>query len=92
MSIDKKLREARFFLDRMIEQEAKAFGDKEPFDYYLSAFLSACRTVDYRLRHQQSATYPSWRKKWDNALTPNGSGVIKFMIDDRNPSWFMCHL
>jgi hypothetical protein len=37
-------------------------GDKEPFDYYLSAFLNAARTVDYRLRDQQGATYVSWRK------------------------------
>jgi hypothetical protein len=41
MHVDKKLREARFFLDQMREQERRAFGDKEPFDFYLSAFLNA---------------------------------------------------
>jgi hypothetical protein len=36
----------------MREQEERFVGDKEPFDYYLSAFLSAGRSVDYRLRHE----------------------------------------
>src|SRR5665213_4094620 len=38
-----------FFLNRMVEQERKAIGDKGPFDFCLSAFLSACHTVDYRV-------------------------------------------
>jgi hypothetical protein len=83
-NVEKKLREARFFLNKMIEQEKLAFGDKEPFDFYLSAFLSAARTVDYRLRHEQETTYPAWRKAWDASLGSAGQGLIKFMIDDRN--------
>jgi hypothetical protein len=68
-SVEKKLREAKFFLDKMIEHEQMAFKDKEPFEFYLSAFLSAGRTVDYRLRHEQKAIYPSWRIRWDATLT-----------------------
>jgi hypothetical protein len=45
--VHKKLAEAAFFLGKMIEEERRPFGDREPFDYYLSAFLSAGRTVDY---------------------------------------------
>jgi hypothetical protein len=47
--IERKIREARFFFDKMIVQEPKAFGNKEPFDFYLSAFLNATRdyfTID----------------------------------------------
>ena len=43
--IEKKLREADFFLNKMREQERSAFGDREPFDFYLSAFLSAGMTI-----------------------------------------------
>jgi hypothetical protein len=43
--IDKKIAEAQFFLDKMIEEEPRIIGDKEPFDYYLSAFLNAARIV-----------------------------------------------
>src|SRR6201987_4938645 len=68
--IEKKLREARFFFGKMINQESRAFGDKEPFDFYLSAFLSAGRTVDYRLRHDQATTYPDceWSASSDQKI------------------------
>ena len=81
-SIEKKLREAQFFLQRMTEQEQRAFGDREPFDFFLSAFLSAVRTVDCRLRHEHGSTYPGWRDAW-NAGHASDDGVIKFMNDDR---------
>jgi hypothetical protein len=82
--IEKKLREAEFFLNKMRRHERMAFNDKEPFDFYLSAFLSAARTVDYRLRHEQAAVYPTWRTTWDATLTQAQHSLIKFMVDDRN--------
>jgi hypothetical protein len=81
--VEKKLREARFFLDKMIDRESTAFGDKEQFDFNLSAFLNAARTVDYRLRHEHKATYEPWREKWDANLTTQDAVLIKFMVDDR---------
>jgi hypothetical protein len=82
--VEKKAREARFFLTKMSEQERLAFGDKEPFDFFLSAFLSATRTIDNRLRHEQCEKYLDWRKVWDEKLTRPEKSIIKFMIDDRN--------
>ncbi len=83
--IHKKIREAGFFLDKMIEEERRVGGDsREPFDFYLSAFLNAGRTVDYRLRHEQPTIYPAWRTAWDARLTAAEKGLIKFMVDDRN--------
>src|SRR5712671_6534625 len=46
--VRKKLEEAGFFLGKMSEQEQRLTGHRVPFDYYLSAFLSAGRTVDDR--------------------------------------------
>ena len=80
----KKLREANFFLDKMIDHECRAVPNKEPFDFYLSAFLNAGRTVDYRLRHEHKAKYPAWRTRWDKALPPAQQRLIKFMVDDRD--------
>jgi hypothetical protein len=82
--VHKKIAEAHFFLGKMTEQEPRIIGDKEPFDYYLSAFLNAARTVDYRLRHEQGATYTPWRKAWDARLAPEQCGLMKFINDDRN--------
>jgi hypothetical protein len=95
-AVEKKLREARFFLDKMIEHEQKAFNDKEPFDYYLSAFLNAGRTVGNRLRHEhkamhqrcrkhwREAIYLRWRDDWEATLTQPQRDLITFMINDRD--------
>jgi hypothetical protein len=81
--VHKKIAEAHFFLGKLTEEERRLIGDKEPFDYYLRAFLNAARTVDYRLRHEQGATYKSWRKGWDAGLLPEQCGLMKFIDDDR---------
>jgi hypothetical protein len=84
LRIDKKLREARFFLGKMLERAQMAFGDHEEFDFYLSAFLSAGRSVDYRLRHEQGSTYKTFRAGWDNRLSQDDERLVKFLVDDRN--------
>jgi hypothetical protein len=82
--VRKKLREARFFLAKMVERERMAFGDHEEFDFYLSAFLSATRSVDYRLRHEQGATYKTFHAGWKTNLSTGEQQVMKFLVDDRN--------
>ena len=82
--IRKKLQEARFFLGKMAERAEMAFGEHQESDFYLSAFLNAGRSVDYRLRHEQGATYSTFRVSWDNALSPDEQRLMKFMVDDRN--------
>src|SRR6266446_2380996 len=83
LDVDKKLREARYFLRNMKAREALAFGDHEEFDFCLSAFLSAGRSLDYRLRHM-SKRYAPFRVAWDKTLNADELELIKFMIDDRN--------
>ena len=83
---EKKLREARFFLDRMREQELRAFGDKEPFDFYLSAFLNGARTVQYRMVHEAARaglSYKRWREGWEGAHQ-SAANLIKFLVRDRD--------
>lgn len=82
--VRKKIREARFFLRKMSERVQLAFGDHEEFDFYLSALLSAGRSIDYRLRHEQGATYKSFRSSWDNTLPSADQRLLKFLVDDRN--------
>jgi hypothetical protein len=67
----KKLREARFFLNHMIEQERKA-GDEEPFDFYLSAFLNAGMSVRDAFHVEQDRNrnnaIKAWKKVWEVRL------------------------
>jgi hypothetical protein len=55
--VHKKLAEAHYFLRLLRDQEPRIGGDKNAFDFLLSAFLSAARSVDYRLRDEHKATY-----------------------------------
>jgi hypothetical protein len=82
-NVDKKLREAHFFLEKMRERAAMAFGEHEEFDFHLSAFLNAGRSLDWRLRHT-SKPYPDFRAAWDQSLSADETDLIKFMVDDRN--------
>jgi hypothetical protein len=82
--VHKKIAEAQFFLGKMTEQERQIAGDKQPFDYYLSAFLSAARTIENRLCHEQGVLYKTWRKEWDARHTPAEFSLMKFIVDDRN--------
>lgn len=80
----------------MSEHEQKAFNDKQPFDYYLSAFLNAGRTVGNRLRHEHEAMhrrrqkrwhwamYRGWRDGWEATLNQAQRDLIKFMVNDRD--------
>jgi hypothetical protein len=79
-AVEKKLREADFFLKKMIKHDRMASRAKEPFDFYLSAFLNAGRSVDWRLQHEQETIYPSWRIRWDATLTEEQQRLIKYMI------------
>ena len=68
----------------MADRQGMAFGNHEEFDFYLSAFLSAGRSVDYRLRHEQGDAYQRFRDSWDKSLSSNEEYLMKFMVDDRN--------
>src|SRR5216684_688637 len=69
---EKKLREARFFLDHMRVQEGRAAGDREVYDFFLSAFLSASRSVLLRLEEARgpfAKVFLPWRKTvWGRGL------------------------
>lgn len=83
-AVEKKVREAEFFLEHMRRCEARILGNYDEFDFFLSAFLSSSRTVDYRLRHEHGDVYRSWRDNWDAALASQDLRLIKFLVDDRN--------
>jgi hypothetical protein len=83
-SVQKKLREAKFFLEKLREHEDRAFGDKEPFDFYLSAFLSAANSILERFKRMNRPAEVQFRKKWDRSLTPRESKLMSFLKGQRD--------
>jgi hypothetical protein len=81
--IEKKLREAEFFLSHLQRREQNPVGNDEGLDFLLSAFLSATRVVDYRLRHEQRTPYENWRKGWDERMDYHERSLVKLIDDDR---------
>jgi hypothetical protein len=85
---EKKLRETRFFLNKMIEHERMAFDDKEPFEFYLSAFLSAGMSVRGAFHVKQdrklNEAVKRWKEAWEAKLMPEERCLWDFMRTDRN--------
>ena len=66
----KKLCETRFFLARMQEAPRSTRLEWEDFEFYLSAFLSAGRSVTWVLQVEQKALYDAQYGPWENRLPP----------------------
>jgi hypothetical protein len=84
----KKIAEAEFFLGKMAEEERRVGGDvREPFDSYLSAFLSASMSVrgefHYRQNRARNEAIKAWRTQWENNLSAEEKSLYKFMREDR---------
>jgi len=85
--IEKKLREARFFLYQMREHERVGSDDTEPFDFYLSAFLTAAMSVrgafHYARDRERSDAVKAWKQIWESSLSPDKARLYHFMVRDR---------
>jgi hypothetical protein len=84
----KKLREAQFFF-RLLQASSDEIVRNEPeaFEYYLSAFLSAARSVTFSLQAEERQRYDLWFQSWtENNLTPEDRAIWGFLKDQRNSS------
>jgi hypothetical protein len=76
-----KLGEAQFFYRKMVRESERAMS--EAFGYYLSAFVSAARSVGYRLQNEEKARYDAWYPGWEASLTDEERQRWKFMHKQR---------
>jgi hypothetical protein len=71
--IQKKLREARFFLSHMMNSARSTQSDREHFEFYFSAFLSAARSVtDFFEKKKQAKHVKAWWSQWRQAKSRSG--------------------
>lgn len=81
---DKKLREALFFLERLREHSERIPGDPEHFEFFLSAYLSAGRSVTFALQVERKDEYDAWFPGWKGTLTQEERDLLDFMLAQRN--------
>jgi hypothetical protein len=80
----KKLAEARFFLGHMREEANKPNRQNpDAFDHYLSAFISAARSVLWVLHHERKEEWENFEPGWKSRLTGDESKLLKFTNEQR---------
>jgi hypothetical protein len=90
--VHKKLAEARFFLNLMLREDRRIMGDKRlDFDFYLSAFLSAAKSIDSLFLYEINLQHPNnrpkhivWHKQWKQNLSLAEQRLIKVLEKDRD--------
>lgn len=80
---ERKPREARFFLGWMHKAKESLALDREDFDFYLSAFLSAGRSVTFCLQNENKERYDAWFLAWRDALPETDRQLLGFMNGQR---------
>jgi hypothetical protein len=81
----KKLREARFFLGWMAKAANSTDVEREDFEFYLSAFLSAGRSVTFALQHElKQEGYRGRFEAWQKTLSEEDRQLLDFFVGQRN--------
>jgi len=81
----KKLREARFFLSHLEAENRRAVrNEPEAFDYFMSAFVSAARSVTFALQAEEKAKYDQWFPGWLAARPEEDRKLLNLMVSQRN--------
>jgi hypothetical protein len=98
--VHEKLAEALVFLAKMIEEEPRLVGDKQSFERYLSAFLSASMSVrggfQYRQDRLRNSAIKAWRAQWESTLAPEEKSLYEVMhkarVDEVHDSGPSCNV
>jgi hypothetical protein len=81
----KKLREARFFLNHLETENRRAVrSEPEAFDYLMSAFVSAARSVTFTLQAEEKVNYDRWFPKWLACRSKEDQALLTLMVSQRN--------
>jgi hypothetical protein len=81
----KKLREALFFFEELSKAGRKVIrNDPEVFSHFLSAFLSAARSVTFALQREEKEKYDAWFSRWFDELAEEDRQLFGLFVQQRN--------
>lgn len=79
-----KLAEAQFFCRKLSDISRRTFSSEpEAFGFYLSAFLSAGRSVTLALQAEQKQKYDAWFPEWLDSLNDEEKILLGHFNDQR---------
>ena len=79
----RKLREAKFFLQHLEAEARKPNSDPEVFQHYLSAFLSASRSITFFIQKENKPLYESSFWAWKQSLEERDRKLLDDMNEQR---------
>jgi hypothetical protein len=82
--LQKKLREAKFFLSHMKNSARSTRLDHEQFEYYLSAFLSAARSATSFFEKKNQPDIKTWWRQWKKDRSEDDRGLLNQMTKQRD--------
>jgi hypothetical protein len=82
--IQKKLREAKFFFRHVCDKNRALNLESEELEFFLSAFLSAGRSVIGFFCEKQNKQYRPWFREWRMALTGGDRKLLNEMTRQRD--------
>jgi len=80
----KKLREAKFFLSHMSNTTSTIVQEPEHLKFYLSAFISAARSVTFTMQKENKDLYDQLFPNGNFQLNKDDEKICKFMVDCRD--------
>ena len=79
-----KLAEAQFFYFKLSDADSRVVvREPEAFHFYLSAFLSAARSVTFALQAEHKERYDAWFPAWKKALSNDQTSLLTNFNDER---------
>ena len=79
----KKIRETEFFLRHLADTRKELRLDSEEFDFYLSAFLGAGRSVTFALQAEDKERYDQFYPVFEGNLDNKDPDLLRFMNQQR---------
>ena len=74
----RKFNEAQFFYRHLVnERQRPSMNEPGAFGYYFSAFLSAARSVPWRMQNEEQEKYLAWNPTWEEKLTTEERKLLK---------------
>jgi hypothetical protein len=82
----RRLRQARFFYQHLVNPRHSTQGDPEAFGFYVSAFIQAARSITWTLGNEEPDKWKAWEPKWKAGRTAEEQKLLnitnKLRIDE----------